>query len=124
MAYIPANAKWWLADLIVGFTIEGRSRQDVHYDLTLVRADSPEQAYEKALAFGRRHEATYTNTDGQLVSVRFWGLRELMVIYDDIEDGAELLYEEEADVAEDRILASIKPKEKLSAFESYTPTRP
>ena len=46
MGYIPANAKWWLADIIVEFTVEGTEGNLVHYKLTLVRADSPEEAYE------------------------------------------------------------------------------
>jgi Domain of unknown function (DUF4288) len=122
MPYIPANANWWLADLIVEFTIEGEDGNAVHYNLTLVRADSADEAYAKAVRLGERHEVTFTNTDGKLVNVRFRGLRDLMVIHDELEDGAELLYEEEADVAEDRILAAIRPKHKLSVFAPSPPS--
>jgi hypothetical protein len=118
MAYIPANARWWLADLVVEFNIGGEDSNLVHYNLTLVRAESAEEAYAKALKFGEQHEDTYTNTDEKPVRVRFRGLRDLTVIYEEIEDGAELLYEEETDVSEDRILAVIKPKDKLSAFSA------
>jgi hypothetical protein len=124
MAYIPADGRWRLADLIVEFAIGGERGKVVHYNLTLVRADSAEEAYAKAVGFGERHEDTYTNTNGLLVKTRFRGLRDLTPIYEDLEDGAELLYEEGSDVTEDRILAAIKPKEKLAAFEPYVPSRP
>jgi hypothetical protein len=56
---------------------------------------------------------------GRPVEIRFRGLQELMVIRDEVEDGAELLSEEETDVSGDRIPAAIKPKHKLSVFEPY-----
>ena len=121
MAYVPANAKWWLADLIVEIRVAGEDENLLHFNLTLVRADSAEEAYAKALAFGAQHDLTYTNTDGKSVMCRFRGLRDLLVIYDDLEDGAELLYEEEEDVAEDRLLAAIKSKNTLSVFEPWVP---
>jgi hypothetical protein len=93
VAYVPADAKWWLADLIVEFTFEGEVGNLVHYNLTLVRADSAEEAYSKSLRRGAENESTYTNSEGKLVTVRFRGLRNLYVISDDLEDGAELLYQ-------------------------------
>jgi Domain of unknown function (DUF4288) len=121
VAHVSADAKWWLADLIVEFKIEGEDGNLVHYDLTLVRADSAEEAYAKALAFGAHHESRYTNPDGKAVTSRFRGLRDLCVVYDDLEDGAELLYEEEQDMAEDHILRTIKPKDQLSVFVPWAP---
>jgi Domain of unknown function (DUF4288) len=121
MGYVPPDAKWWLADLILEFRFEGEGGNLVHYNLTLVRADSAEEAYSKALRFGTQHEDTYTNTDGRVVTVRFRGLRDLLVIHHDIKDGSELLYEEEADVTEERMVAAIKTKDKLSVFEPWVP---
>ena len=42
----------------------------------------------------------------------------MTVIYEELEDGAELLYEEENDVSQDQVLAAVKPKERLAAFAS------
>ena len=121
MGYVPLDAKWWLADLAIEFTIEGEPGNRVHFNLTLVRADSREEAYEKALRFGAEEESTYSNSDGQTVNARFRGLRDLYVIYDELEDGAELLYEEAHDLPEEKLAASIKPKERLSVFEPWSP---
>ena len=104
------------ADLVVEFVIGEKGGNLVHYNLTLVRAESAEQAYAKAVEFGNRPDTTYTNTDGQPVMCKFRGLRELTMVYDDIEDGAELLYEEQPDVPEPQIVAVVKPKEKRAAF--------
>ena len=121
MGYVPANAKWWLADLVVEFTLEDADANLVHYNLTLVRADSAEEAYVKSVKFGEQQESTYMNTDGKSVKARFRGLRDLLVVYDELQDGAELLYEEESDVSEERIVETIKAKENLSVFEPYVP---
>jgi hypothetical protein len=104
-----------LADFVVEFVID-KGGNLVLYNLTLVRAESAEQAYGKAVEFGNRYETTYTNTDGQPVICKFRGLRELTMVYDDIEDGAELRYEEQSDVPEPEIVAVIKRKDKLAAF--------
>jgi hypothetical protein len=111
-----SNLKWWLADLVVEFVVGEKGANLVHYNLTLVRAESAEQAYDKAVEFGNRHDTAYMNTDGQPVISKFRGLRELTMVYDELEDGAELRYEEQSDVPEPQIVAVIKPKEKLAAF--------
>ncbi|MBL0159309.1 MAG: DUF4288 domain-containing protein [Bryobacterales bacterium] len=116
MSYIPPDAKWWLADLVVEFRIDGDPGSLVHFNLTLIRADSAEQAYSKALARGAEFADTYTNTDGRQVQVFFRGLRDLFVVYEELEDGAELLYEERASASEVEILASIRQKEALAVF--------
>ncbi|HEY2588764.1 MAG TPA: DUF4288 domain-containing protein [Tepidisphaeraceae bacterium] len=60
MAYIPDNARWYLADIVLELVIEGDSRNVVHTNLLLIEAASPEQAYEKALALARAGEHSYT----------------------------------------------------------------
>jgi hypothetical protein len=41
MAYIPKDAKWYIAELVMEFQIEGESRNVVHVNIVLIRADSP-----------------------------------------------------------------------------------
>ena len=121
MGYIPDNARWWLADLIVEIQLEGVPGNLIWYNLTLIRAESAEEAYAKALQFGHQSETTETRPDGSLQTTRFRGLRDLLVIYEEPEDGSELLYEERRDLSEKELLASIRPKEKLSVFEPWPP---
>jgi hypothetical protein len=95
----------------------------VHYNLTLVRADSPEEAYSKALVFGKHHESSYTNPDGKHVQAVFRGLRNLFVIYDELEDGAEILYEEQTGLSEEQITSMIPGKDALAVFLSLETAR-
>lgn len=120
MSYIPSGAKWWLADIVLEIRVDGEAGSLVHYNLTLLRADSAEHAYSKALARGAESAGTYTNTDGKQVHVLFRGLRDLFVIYEDLEDGAELLYEEKVNLPETEILASIRQKDTLAVFAPST----
>jgi hypothetical protein len=116
MGFIPEGARWYLADVILEHIIEGDPRNVVHVNTHLVEAGSPEQAHEKALALGRDSEHDYANTDGKRVRVMFRGLRELNVIHDALEDGAELAYSATAGVPEEQLRGWITPKERLGVF--------
>jgi Domain of unknown function (DUF4288) len=121
MGFIPKDAKWYLADIVQEITVEGDSRNVVHTNLVLVRADSPEEAYQKATELGAEGEQSYENIDGQHVTFCFRGLRELQVIHDELEHGAELSYREDIGVEESTIRKWVADKEELGVFR---PTRP
>jgi hypothetical protein len=118
--WIPKDMEWFLADLIQQFTFVDGSHS-VYVNTLLVKATSIEEAYEKAMGFGQVYNYSFTNTDQQEVKVSFRGLHELYLIYDKIEDGAELIYEEYEEITEEEIAAMVTPKEKLAAFESHGP---
>ncbi len=64
MAHIPKNAKWYLADMIEQITVEGDPRIVVHTNVVLIRADSPEEAYQRAMKLGADLNRSYENTGG------------------------------------------------------------
>jgi hypothetical protein len=117
MAYVPEDAKWYLAEIVEEIKVEGASTNVVHNDLVLIHASSPEEAYEKAIAKGEEANITYENTEGQAVTVTFRGLSELNVILDELEDGAEIAYEEMEDLSEEEIQEMLPPKEELGVFQ-------
>jgi hypothetical protein len=121
VAFIPKEARWYLADIILEHTIEGDPRNVVHTNIHLVEAESPEQAYDKALALGQASVMEYTNTDGRNFRVVFRGLRQLNVIHDELEDGAELTYKESVGVPEDELRGWVTPKEQLHVFAPIEP---
>ena len=121
MAYIPDNAKWYLATLVEEIAVEGDSRNVVHENLVLVRADSPEQAYENALDLGKNSEVSYGNPEGRLVRIRFRGLSELNVVHDELEHGAELSYQQLVGVPEEQIRGLLRRKEDLAVFQPISP---
>jgi hypothetical protein len=116
VGYIPKDAEWYLADIVMQITVEGYPRSIVHTNLTLIRADSPDQAYEEALKIGAAGEASWQNPEGQLVTFHFRGLRTLGVVHDKLEHGAELTYSEDRDMDEATIAAWVTPKEELGVF--------
>jgi hypothetical protein len=123
MAYIPENSKWYLATLVEEITVEGETVNVVHKNLVLIRADSPEQSYEKATQLGAESEMNYQNPHGKMVEVRFKGLSDLSVIYEELEDGAELRFEEVIGLPKDDVQALIRRKEDLSVFRPISPTK-
>jgi hypothetical protein len=122
MGYIPKDAKWYLAEIVQQITVEGDPRNVVHTNLVLVRADSPEDAYQKAMELGAAGDQSYENMDGKCVAFRFRGLHDLNVIHDELEHGAELIYSEKMDFDESAIQEWVTPKEELGIFLPITPS--
>jgi hypothetical protein len=116
MAWIPRGAHWYLAQVVEEITVAGERDNILHINWLLIDAASPDDAFEKAIACGKEGEQSYANPDGQLVTIHFCGLRDLIVIYEDLEDGAELYYEERVGVPEDEILRTIRTRNDLSVF--------
>ena len=123
MAYIPNDAEWYLADLIVEIRVEKDPRCVVHINTILINANSPNDAYEKANMLGIEHASDpYLNSAGQRVSTRYVGLKDLAVIHDKLEHGAELFFVERTDLQAEDVSALVQPKDKLSVFSSAEPS--
>ncbi|XHX75748.1 MAG: DUF4288 domain-containing protein [Stenomitos frigidus ULC029] len=124
MAYIPKDAKWYIAELVMECQIEGELSNVVHIDIILVRADSPEEAFEKAEQLGREGEVSYLNPKDQRATWSYRGLRDLNVIHDELEHGTELLFEEEIGISEDKVKALLTAKSQLNVFRPNEPREP
>jgi len=123
MGFIPKNAKWYLADLVEEIRVEGERRNVVHTNCTLIRADSPEEAHTKAIALGKRGNTRYKNVNGKMVTIRFRGLRELNVIHDELDHGAEISFNRDVAVSEKIIRSLIRPKRRLGVFAPIQPSK-
>jgi hypothetical protein len=124
MAYIPDDAKWYIAEIVQENRIEGDTQSVVYVNWNLIRADSPEEAYDRAMELGQNLERDYENTDGKTVTVRFRGLSDLHVIHDELEHGAELIYEKFDAVEDDEMAKYVLDKSQLSVFQPYEPPSP
>lgn len=118
MGESPEYAQWFLAEIIEEIQVAGDEQNIVHINLVLIRARSDEEAYEKAMANGREGEISYENIDGKMVTSRFLGLRNLLAVYNDLNDGALLIYEERIGVPEEELQGYITPKDKLALFST------
>jgi hypothetical protein len=122
MGYVPTDAKWYLARLVQEINVEGDPRNVVHTNLVLVRGDSPEEAYKRALELGAQGEATYQNPKGLKVTSTFRGLNDLGVVHDPLEHGAELEYTEQVNMDEAALQKWVSRKEDLSMFAPIEPS--
>jgi hypothetical protein len=117
--WIPKDMQWFLADIVEELKVGDAEDSTVWINTHLIKASSPEEAYEKALSHGKLCESTWINTEGEQVVSRFRGLRDLLLIYEKLEDGAEIMWEEQEDVSEKEIQEMIKPRALLGAIEAH-----
>ena len=117
MAFIPRDAVWYVAQVVLEITVEGDAQNVVHINYLLVRAGSPEEAHEKALRLGAQHESVYLNRNEKEVRIVFRGLRNLTVVCDNLEHGAELLYEERTGLSAEALANLVRPRESLGVFK-------
>jgi len=122
VGYIPPNAKWYVAEIVEEITIKGEARNVVHVNTTLIRANSPEEAYERAQELGKQGEITYKNLRENKVAIHFRGLHSLDVIHDDLDHGAELFYSEHIGMPQEEVAKLVTDKEKLGVFRPITPS--
>jgi tetratricopeptide (TPR) repeat protein len=111
--------EWFLAEHIQQFTFANGDNPLVWINTVLVKASSLEEAYEKAMHQGEPYNDTYLNSDQVEVTCNFRGLRDLYLIYEKLEDGAEIIWTEYDDLDEEQIAAMVTPKEKLAAFVTH-----
>lgn len=116
MGFVPKGSEWYLAEIVQELKVAGDPRNVVWRNLTLVHANSPDDAYEQALQLGRSGDTEYLNPAGNLVTTRFRGLSFLDVICDPLDHGAELRFQSDVRVAPEELERLLLPKEELQLF--------
>ncbi len=108
--------EWYLAELVEKITVAGDPRSVVHQNLILIRATSADEAYKKAVTVVKNAETSYANPAGKLVQITFEGISDLVPTYEDLEDGAELMFRRTVGMTDEQIGAMIVPQDRLPAF--------
>lgn len=116
MAFVPKDAEWFLASMVQEIRVAGSKRNIVHINYVIIRAASPQAAFARATTLGKQSSISYINETGKKVSIRFRGLRNLDVIYDPLEDGCEITFEEKLGVTEKGIKKLVRAKSELEIF--------
>jgi hypothetical protein len=49
MGFIPEGAEWYLAEIVEEITVEGVKGSDIHINLVLIHAKTPDEAHQKSL---------------------------------------------------------------------------
>jgi len=118
MTNSPETSRWYVAELTEEVTLEGDPLNVVHKKTRVIFADSPEDAYEKALSMITEHELNYLNEHKRAVRTRFWGLRELDLTNEDM-DRAGILPKQR--LARRRNSTGLSPEQQFALLLSLKP---
>jgi hypothetical protein len=113
--------KWYLSYEVLFFELADKSPQTgilVWENLVLICANDPEEAFKKATDHGRLSEEELLIND-ERGFCKFKGIRKLVPIYEDLNDGAELEWHE-FELSPKQMESLIPQKEELQAFQSLT----
>jgi Domain of unknown function (DUF4288) len=118
------HSGWCLASYIERFEYfdenkSNNARRCLAWENTvLIRARSREQAYRKAVALGRQSNgnAGWNSETKRRGAWRFEGLTELLPVYEELTDGAEILWKEHENRTVKTIKSLVKRKRDLSVF--------
>ena len=116
---------WYVARILVRFEYYDENKSNLNRrckaweNQILIKATSPEEAYEKALDHGKLHEEgeAWDENTGRKGSWQFEGLTSLLPIYDELEDGAEITWTEYKNKTVRKIKSWASPKDQLQVFD-------
>lgn len=115
-----AADRWYIAELTEEVTLEGDPQNLVHKKTRVIFADSPQDAYEKALSMITEHEISYINQHHKAIRTRFWGLRELNLSNEDM-DKAGMLPGDRAGIARRKNSTGLTPEQQFALLMSLKP---
>ncbi len=93
------NGKWYIAEIIEKCEHVNRNetqelrRVKTWGNFHIIKAETPKIAYDKAVKIGKKAEYKFTNSDKLEMEWIFIGIGNLIPIYEDIEDGSEIMWE-------------------------------
>ena len=116
----PETARWYIAELTEEVTLEGDPQNVVHKKTRVIFADSPQDAYEKALTMITEHEIGYLNEHHKAIRTRFWGLRELNLSNEDM-DRAGMLPANRIGAARRRNATGLSSEQQFALLLSLKP---
>ncbi|MCF6133552.1 DUF4288 domain-containing protein [Flavobacterium wongokense] len=121
------KGNWYIAEIIEKREPVNRSENDLRHVVTwgnfhLIKAENPKQAYEKAIKIGKEGQVRFINSNKVEMEYVFVGIADLIPIYEDIEDGSEIMWTDYGVMtnrktekfvrSEKELLENIKLKEK------------
>lgn len=114
---------WWIASYIERFEFDDEDtanlrRRCLAWENTiLLQAKNREEAYRKAMTRGKHSEGSLAQFDGRSGRWRFEGLTSLLPIYEELRDGAEVLWKEHQNVTVRKVKSRIRQKKQLETFD-------
>lgn len=116
---------WWIAAYIERFEYDDENQENPNRrclaweNTIIIKARNREAAYKKAEKVGRLGDGNegYSTEDGRRGRWRYDGLTSLLPIYEELEDGAEILWKEYENRSVKKIRSLVKAKEELECFD-------
>ncbi len=90
MYYLPGT-RWYIAELIEEISLGGFPRKILHRNSRFIFANSPDEAYEQAMALGDEIPLPADMADEPFTRIRFWSLSHLNVVREDFSSEADPL---------------------------------
>ena len=85
----------------------------------LIKADSPSEAYKKAIRQGKLESSEmWTADEKRKDKFHFEGLTGLVAIYEELEDGSEITWTEYENRTVKKVKNWVLPKDKLEVFKN------
>lgn len=116
---VDRSRKWYISHELLSF--EGSSKRTsagkkriVWENLILIKARGPGEAYRKAVRHGRLSEGQ-VKIDGENGHCKFKGLRDLVLIYDPLQDGTEIEWHD-LQLSQSQLARILKKKHQMQAF--------
>lgn len=107
----------WVSNRQIKAKLKPGSRCLVWENTRIIKARDRNEAYAKAMRLGK--ECSPSKTDrGEW---RFMGIAQLLPIYEDLADGAELMWEDRGMLTQTRVRTLTKPKKQLPVFDDREP---
>lgn len=115
---IVNKGDWFLAEVIETCEPAGPGTHSFPKRITtwgnyiLINALTPSQAFDKAVAIGKAGAYTFKSRNKKM-KWKFAGIGDLLPIYEDIADGAEIMWRDYGNIGEKRIGSIVKSKKEL-----------
>ena len=120
-----SDTGWYVAVIIELFEYYDEDRSNparectANENLVLIRAETPDEAFEKAVQLGKGLEGVECVDDtGRTGEWRFIGLNDLLPVYDQLEDGAEIMWTKHDGVTVSSVEQMATLKSDLTAFQT------
>lgn len=123
------KGNWYIVEIIEKCEpVDRNEKQDLRRVTTwgnhhLIKADSPENAFDKAVKLGKEKNYKFINSDKIEMESIFVGIGELLPIYEDIEDGAELMWTDYGFISNRRTMKMPYEKKELMELIKSKPNK-
>ena len=110
---------WFIAEIIEMYeplnsdTSKELRRITTYGNYHLIKAETPSQAFDKAVKIGKQSNYEFINSNNIKMKSEFVGIGDLVPITENIEDGAEILWNDYGQITARRTLKMNRSKKEL-----------